>query len=366
MKPAWPDRRHRTLVLAGVLLAAALAQSIPARAQPSGSDRATAQALFDEARRRMKAGNFAEACPMLAESQRLDPATGTLFNLADCYEHVGRTASAWTMFIDVAARMKVDNRPEHEKKARQRAAALEPKLTRMTIQVGSPAAGLEILRDGVVVGSALWGTAMPVDPGSHTVSARAADRKPWETTLEVKGEGHTTEVPVPELEPLPPPPPEPPPTASASASQGPTAPPPLTATAAASSATVPPVVAPEGSGLGAQAVAGIVVMSASLLTLGLGGASGVLSMQKHDTAQATCFADLCDLPARGRGPGHRVRRPVDSAACRGGAPSPGRGPTFHRTSEISRSVERSPEAADGRVAFRKSRRQGAARLTGKF
>ena len=31
---------------------------------------------------------------------------GTLYNLSDCYEQIGRTASAWSGFRDVAAQAK--------------------------------------------------------------------------------------------------------------------------------------------------------------------------------------------------------------------------------------------------------------------
>ena len=58
-------------------------------------DPAAAQALFDQGRDLMRQNKHAEACPKLAESNRLDPAIGTLFHLADCYEQSGRVASAW-------------------------------------------------------------------------------------------------------------------------------------------------------------------------------------------------------------------------------------------------------------------------------
>ena len=97
---------------------------------PSGSARADdpagAQALFSEAKKLMSAGKYAEACPKLEESQRIAPATGTKFNLGDCYEHVGRSASAWAAFLSVAASARNANQGAREKAARDRAKALEP------------------------------------------------------------------------------------------------------------------------------------------------------------------------------------------------------------------------------------------------
>ena len=94
-----------------------------ARADASLADKAAAQSLFDEGRKLMSAGKYADACPKLAESQKLDPGVGTQFHLADCYEKLGQTASAWAGFLEAASAAKSMGQADREKVARERAAA---------------------------------------------------------------------------------------------------------------------------------------------------------------------------------------------------------------------------------------------------
>src|SRR5262245_34306285 len=90
---------------------------VPAPVRAQQRDPAAAQALFDEALKLMKKGRHAEACPKLTESQRLDPGVGTQFHLADCFENVGRVASAWALFLEVESVAKASSQPDREKVA---------------------------------------------------------------------------------------------------------------------------------------------------------------------------------------------------------------------------------------------------------
>lgn len=178
--------------------------TLPSLSLAGESDEAGARVLFSEGRRLADIGHYAEACPKFEDSFRLNPGIGTNFNLADCLEHVGRTASAWTRFLDVEAATKVAGQVERERAARARAAALEPKLAHLVIEVGSAVEGLIVERDGIVVGPALLGISVPVDPGVHVVEATAPGKEKWTQSTTVPDAPTTISLLVPVLANLPP------------------------------------------------------------------------------------------------------------------------------------------------------------------
>jgi hypothetical protein len=172
-----------------------------ARAQ-SGEDISMAEALFQEGRRLMEAGKYAEACPKFEASLRIQSALGALYQLADCQEKSGLTASAWANFLQVAASARRTGQGDRERVARTRASALEPRLSRLAIELaaGADVAGLSVARDGKVIDRAALGVAVPVDPGEHLVSASAAGKKTWSRKVPVTVEGATEKVTIPLLE----------------------------------------------------------------------------------------------------------------------------------------------------------------------
>jgi hypothetical protein len=179
-----------------------LAVAPAARAQ-SAADKAAAEALFDEGKRLREAKRYTEACPKFADSQRLDPAVGTLLNLALCYKENGQTASAWSTYREAAAQAASARQADREQLARDEAAALETKLTRLVIEVSPEVQkipGVEVKRDGAAVPQGLWGVAAPVDPGLRTIDVTAPGKKPYRVQAKAEGAGATAKVVVTALE----------------------------------------------------------------------------------------------------------------------------------------------------------------------
>ena len=179
--------------------------------ESAGSARGAAEALFVEGKRLVAAGQFAEACTKFGESERLDAAPGTLLNLADCYEKVGRLASAWLSFREAAEIAQREDRASWADVAWARARLLEPRLPTLTVTVDAKTAvpGLEISRDGVRLAPSMWGVPVPVDPATSRIEVRAPKRKPWVASAIVDAEHPHVVLAVPELETLPEPLPEP-------------------------------------------------------------------------------------------------------------------------------------------------------------
>ncbi len=193
---------------AAAIVVALTAGASAAHAQASAGDVALAETLFQEAQKLMKEGHYAEACPKFQESQRLDPGGGTLFQLATCHSFTGRTASAWAEFSEVALLAKQRNRPDIERAAKEQIQKLEVRLSWLTIDVSNAArsSGLSVRRDGTLLGPATYGTAMPADPGKHTIVAEAPGYRAWSATVELGNESDRKSVVVPALEKLPEPP----------------------------------------------------------------------------------------------------------------------------------------------------------------
>ncbi len=226
----------------------------------------------------MTAGALTEACPKFAESQKLDPGAGTLLNLAACYERNGQSASAWATYTDAAVAAEKSNRADWATKARTKASAIQPTLSKLSIMVPhtSEVAGLEVKRDGALIGTGEWAVAIPVDPGPHVVEASAPNKKKWTTTVQVGTKKDQVAVTVPSLED------------SGEAVAAVPGPAPVPAAAPANVKSPEKTEANDGS---TQRTLGLAVVGVGVVGAALGTVFGLNATSKHSDAKASCNAD---------------------------------------------------------------------------
>ncbi len=147
---------------------------------------AEAEVLFREGRRLIKQGKLATGCDKLAASERLESSVGTLLNLGDCREKLGKVATAWAAFEKARALAhRAGNDERRENEAKRRAQQLEPRLPMLVIKVERPVDGLVIRRGEVVIDPGAWSTAVPVDAGTYTIVAEAPGHRRWSTDVAV-------------------------------------------------------------------------------------------------------------------------------------------------------------------------------------
>jgi hypothetical protein len=252
--------------------AGALAFIVSLTTIASANDPAAAQALFEQAEKLMQEKRFGEACPKLEESQRLDPAGGTLLHLAACREGEGKTATAWALFQDALLAAKRDNRKDRARFAQSHLDTLTPKLRRLRLKVAAKnktLTGFKLVRDDNAIGPATWGEAVPVDPGSHTLTASADGYKKWSTTFDVSNASGESVVDVPELEAEP-----------------------HAATEPSETHEKPkPTAIEENTNGDTQRTIGLVVGGIGVAGLVVGGIFGGLAFSKKSAADADCPGD---------------------------------------------------------------------------
>ncbi len=173
----------------------------PVRAQVS-NEKAAAEALFDQGVELLKAGKYGQACSKLESSQRIDSGIGTLLYLGDCYERLGRTASAWATFREAASKAEAAGETERARVGKQRADALEPRLAHVTIEMARENLSikdLKVLESGKEMHRALWGTPVPVDPGQLKVVVDAPGYEPFEAMITVREATSNNSLEIPPL-----------------------------------------------------------------------------------------------------------------------------------------------------------------------
>jgi hypothetical protein len=277
-------RARRMLAVVSLLAASLGLGASHARADDDKATTEKANKLFDDGMRLVKQGSYGEACPKLEEARKLANGLGVTLYLADCFENIGRTASAQSLFIQ-AEHLAHEKKDAREKVARDRAARLAPLVPTLTIRLPATAAtpapeeetaGLEVTDNDTPVPKESWGKARSVDPGAHVVRASAPHKKPW--SVEVKLDKGSESVDVPALE-------------------DDAAPAPIASAPPVAEEPKPPVAPPaHAESRSPQKLLGLGAAGVGVVSLGLGAYFGLHAKSKLDesTSDGHCADQKCD------------------------------------------------------------------------
>jgi hypothetical protein len=262
-------RRRRRLVRFCVPIATAVVVSVTAWQGPAfAGDPGAAREQLKIGYQLSQEGKCDEALPHLVESLRLDPKAITLINLADCEEKTGHLADAMAHWGDARSRAQSEGAKPIEDEAEKRAAALQPRLPRLTIVlVATAPKDATVERDGVALGPPSLGIPLPVDPGAHTLVVKAKGKPDGTTQVTIaEGESKRVEVDI--------------------GGGGSTAPPPITT-------TPPPQPDKPKGGMSPLVYIGFGVAAVGA---GVGSVTGIMALGKASDVDAACPDLRCTDP----------------------------------------------------------------------
>ncbi|HEX3763456.1 MAG TPA: hypothetical protein VHW23_32395 [Kofleriaceae bacterium] len=172
------------------------------------ADDRSAARLYNEGWQLYKDKQYAEACPLLERSLAASPMIRTRGALAQCYEASGKYASAYNTWRAVAEQAAEAGAAEAAtlKHAVEKTEQLVARITRIVFEPAAAATGLQVWLDGRLLAGNELNVPLPVDPGVHTIEAKAPDRVDWKSTFEIAATeaGTTRSLPIEPLAPIQP------------------------------------------------------------------------------------------------------------------------------------------------------------------
>jgi len=143
-----------------------------------------ARAQFQRAIELEQAGNYSTALEQFRDVGQVRMTPQVRFHIASCEEKLGRLVTALGGYQLALA--DADSVGEDFKAEVQTAVSrLEASIPKLVIVRGTGAEAAEIQLDGVALGASSVGVAVPLDPGPHSVSAKAPGALPFSQTVTI-------------------------------------------------------------------------------------------------------------------------------------------------------------------------------------
>jgi hypothetical protein len=222
MKMAWPSKRHGLRAATGAFLAVLTCGGTAMAQEPSKADLAKALTLFQEGVALAAANNCAAALVKYKAVAQVKSTPQVAFNTAECEARLGQLVEALGNYRVAASAAAGNKRAANVlKEVPERIEELEARIPKLTITRGKGADTASIELDGSEIGSGQLGSAIVVDPGSHTIVAKVGNKEYLHETVKLgEKENKTFDVKIsvaaahvepPAPEPVPDAPPPPPP-----------------------------------------------------------------------------------------------------------------------------------------------------------
>jgi hypothetical protein len=271
--------------LIGWALAIFALSSVPsvAQAAPLDPEVRAARQLFADAEKDEDAARWAEALDKLRRVAQVKLTAGVHYHIALCQEHLGQLAAALDQYTSAEGQARSENAQDVLVLVGKRIEDLGPRVPRLTLRLAPDAGDATVTLDGARLPPAVVGTALPVDPGEHSIEVTAADGRSTTRHVTVQERDVTTvDLQVAEAPPRPAP----------AAAMAPSPPSLLSPGATAS----PPAESPAATGTGSRAGAVLATVGGVVLAGG-GVAAFLLAGSAHQTAVAQCAKVLSFAPA---------------------------------------------------------------------
>jgi tetratricopeptide (TPR) repeat protein len=149
-----------------------------------------ADEAFAKGRALMAAKRYPEACAAFELSQQLDPQYGTQYNLAGCYAALGKVATAWKLYRELA---RSDTNATRRARSEELARQIAKQVPKLRIRVDPQSAGLKV-RVGTIDVTTLLGAELPFDFGRYAIEARLSGYQPVRREVDVQEPGQTREI----------------------------------------------------------------------------------------------------------------------------------------------------------------------------